>query len=117
MPAQPIDGVKLSQQLRAEIAERAKALTERGKQPGLAVILVGEDPASQVYVRNKIKACGDVGIRSLFDKYDASLSEGEGMRSLRSDPLRWDIVGALLVLHFFSCGVCEWRKTQPETVL
>ncbi len=54
MPAQLIDGIALSQKLRAEISSRAAALTAKGKQPGLAVILVGEDPASQVYVRNKI---------------------------------------------------------------
>ena len=46
--AQPIDGVALSQQLRAEVARAAAALTKRGVRPGLAVILVGEDPASQV---------------------------------------------------------------------
>jgi methylenetetrahydrofolate dehydrogenase (NADP+) / methenyltetrahydrofolate cyclohydrolase len=54
---------------------RARALTEAGNQPGLAVILVGEDPASQVYVRNKVKACADVGFHSILEKYDADLSE------------------------------------------
>ncbi|TFW29142.1 bifunctional methylenetetrahydrofolate dehydrogenase/methenyltetrahydrofolate cyclohydrolase FolD [Massilia arenosa] len=89
MSAQLIDGVKLSQQLRAEIAQRAAALTAAGKQPGLAVILVGEDPASAVYVRNKIKACGDAGIRSIFDKYDADLSEAallDRIAALNADP-------------------------------
>jgi methylenetetrahydrofolate dehydrogenase (NADP+)/methenyltetrahydrofolate cyclohydrolase len=75
MPAQLIDGVLLSQQLRGDIATRAAALTAKGTQPGLAVILVGADPASQVYVRNKIKACADVGFKSVFDKYEADLSE------------------------------------------
>ena len=89
MPAQLIDGVQLSKKLRGEIAERAAALTAKGKQPGLAVILVGEDPASQVYVRNKIKACGDVGIRSVFDRYDAGLSEAallDRIAALNADP-------------------------------
>ncbi|GAB3404329.1 bifunctional methylenetetrahydrofolate dehydrogenase/methenyltetrahydrofolate cyclohydrolase FolD [Massilia agilis] len=89
MPAQLIDGVKLSQQLRAEIAQRAAALTAQGKQPGLAVILVGEDPASQVYVRNKVKACGDVGFHSVFEKYDADLTEAallERIEALNNDP-------------------------------
>ncbi|HEY1042305.1 MAG TPA: bifunctional methylenetetrahydrofolate dehydrogenase/methenyltetrahydrofolate cyclohydrolase FolD [Telluria sp.] len=89
MPAQLIDGVQLSQKLRGEIAERAAALTAKGRQPGLAVILVGEDPASQVYVRNKIKACGDVGIRSVFDRYEADLSEAallERIAALNADP-------------------------------
>jgi methylenetetrahydrofolate dehydrogenase (NADP+) / methenyltetrahydrofolate cyclohydrolase len=75
MPAQLIDGVKLSQQLRADIAQRAAALTAQGKQPGLAVILVGEDPASQVYVRNKVKACGDVGFHSILEKYEPDMTE------------------------------------------
>ena len=67
MSAQLIDGVLLSQQLRAEIAQRAAALTAKGNKPGLAVILVGEDPASHVYVRNKVKACGDVGFHSILE--------------------------------------------------
>jgi methylenetetrahydrofolate dehydrogenase (NADP+) / methenyltetrahydrofolate cyclohydrolase len=75
MPAQSIDGVLLSQQLRADIKERASALTARGTRPGLAVILVGEDSASQVYVRNKVKACADVGFHSILEKYDADLTE------------------------------------------
>ena len=75
MTAQIIDGVALSKQLRADVAERTLQLKSKGVTPGLAVILVGEDPASQVYVRNKIKACEDCGIKSVFEKYDASLSQ------------------------------------------
>ncbi len=75
MCAKLIDGNLLSQQLRGEVAKRAAALTAQGKQPGLAVILVGDSPASQVYVRNKIKACEDNGIHSVFEKYPADLSE------------------------------------------
>jgi methylenetetrahydrofolate dehydrogenase (NADP+)/methenyltetrahydrofolate cyclohydrolase len=89
MPAQLIDGVKLSQQLRAEIAQRAAALTARGRQPGLAVILVGEDPASQVYVRNKVKACNDAGFHSVLEKYDADMTEAAllaRIAALNNDP-------------------------------
>ena len=75
MTAQIIDGVALSKQLRADVAERTLQLKSKGVTPGLAVILVGEDPASQVYVRNKIKACEDCGIKSVFEKYDATLSQ------------------------------------------
>ncbi len=57
MTAQLIDGTALSKQLRADVAQRAAALTVRGHRPGLAVVLVGDNPASEVYVRNKIKAC------------------------------------------------------------
>ncbi|MES2743656.1 MAG: bifunctional methylenetetrahydrofolate dehydrogenase/methenyltetrahydrofolate cyclohydrolase FolD [Pseudomonadota bacterium] len=89
MPAQLIDGILLSQQLRGDIATRAGALSAKGRQPGLAVILVGEDPASQVYVRNKVKACGDVGFHSVLEKYDADLSEAallERIAALNADP-------------------------------
>jgi methylenetetrahydrofolate dehydrogenase (NADP+)/methenyltetrahydrofolate cyclohydrolase len=89
MPAQLISGTALSAQLRNEIAARAAALTAAGKQPGLAVVLVGEDPASHVYVRNKVKACGDVGFHSVLEKYEADLSEAallERIAALNADP-------------------------------
>ena len=89
MTAQLIDGNALSQQVRAEVAQRAAALTAQGLKPGLAVILVGEDPASHVYVRNKVKACADAGLHSVLEKYDASLSEAEllvRIEALNQDP-------------------------------
>jgi len=90
MPAQLINGTLLSQQLRADVAKRASVLTAKGKQPGLAVILVGDDPASHVYVRNKVKACGDVGFHSVFEKYESTLSEADlliRIAALNADPL------------------------------
>ena len=87
--AKNIDGVALSAKLRADIATRTQALTARGVTPGLAVILVGEDPASAVYVRNKVKACADTGIRSVLEKYAATLSEADLLAridSLNTDP-------------------------------
>ncbi len=90
MTAQIIDGTQLSQQIRADVAKRAAALTAQGKQPGLAVILVGEDPASHVYVRNKVKACEDAGLRSVLEKYESNLSEAallEKIDALNKDPL------------------------------
>ena len=77
MTAQLIDGNALSRQLRADVAKRAAELAARGITPGLAVVLVGENPASQVYVRNKVKACEDNGLHSILEKYPASLSEAE----------------------------------------
>ncbi len=77
MTAQLIDGNALSKTLRAQVAERALALRERGVTPGLAVILVGDDPASQVYVRNKVRACHEAGLHSVLEQYPASLSEAE----------------------------------------
>ena len=72
MTARLIDGVALSKALRAEIGRRVAALPVR---PGLAVILVGDDPASAVYVRNKVKACHDAGLHSVQERYDASMTE------------------------------------------
>jgi methylenetetrahydrofolate dehydrogenase (NADP+)/methenyltetrahydrofolate cyclohydrolase len=75
MTAQRIDGNALSQKLRAEVTLRTTALKAKGITPGLAVILVGENPASQVYVRNKVKACEDRGLHSILEKHPASLTE------------------------------------------
>jgi methylenetetrahydrofolate dehydrogenase (NADP+)/methenyltetrahydrofolate cyclohydrolase len=75
MSAQIIDGKALAQKLRADVATRAAALAATGRRPGLAVILVGDDPASAVYVRNKVKACADHGLHSVLERHDASLSE------------------------------------------
>ena len=75
MTAQLIDGNALSRQLRTQVAERAAALKARGVTPGLAVILVGDNPASQVYVRNKVKACADCGMHSVLEKYGADMTE------------------------------------------
>ena len=89
MTAQPIDGNALSRQLRTDVASRAAALKARGVTPGLAVILVGDDPASAVYVRNKVKACAETGIHSVFEKYDATLSEADllsRIEALNQDP-------------------------------
>jgi methylenetetrahydrofolate dehydrogenase (NADP+)/methenyltetrahydrofolate cyclohydrolase len=89
MSAQIINGTLLSQTLRADVARRAAALTAKGRQPGLAVVLVGDNPASQVYVRNKVKACEDNGLHSVMEKYDATLSEAmllERIAALNADP-------------------------------
>ena len=77
MTAQLIDGVALSKKLRADVAVRAAALRARGVVPGLAVVLVGDNPASQVYVRNKVKACEDSGLHSVLERYPATLGEAE----------------------------------------
>ncbi|MFY9326658.1 MAG: bifunctional methylenetetrahydrofolate dehydrogenase/methenyltetrahydrofolate cyclohydrolase FolD [Georgfuchsia sp.] len=71
MTARIIDGNALSAALREELAVRAAALTARGVTPCLAVILVGEDPASAVYVRNKVAGCEKAGLRSIKDVYPA----------------------------------------------
>ena len=69
MTAKIIDGNALSTEVRGQLATRAAALKDKGITPCLAVILVGEDPASAVYVRNKVAACEKAGMRSLRDVY------------------------------------------------
>ena len=75
MNAKIIDGNALARTVRNEVALRVTALKARGIQPGLAVVLVGDDPASAVYVRNKVKDCEEVGIASTLDRLPASTSE------------------------------------------
>ena len=75
MTAQRIDGNALSQKFRADVTLRTSTLKARGITPGLAVIVVGENPASQVYVRNKVKACHDSGLHSILEKHPSSLTE------------------------------------------
>jgi methylenetetrahydrofolate dehydrogenase (NADP+)/methenyltetrahydrofolate cyclohydrolase len=77
MTAQLIDGNALSRQLRADVAARVTALKAKGITPGLAVVLVGDNPASQVYVRNKVKACEDTGMHSVLETWPASMSEAD----------------------------------------
>jgi len=77
MTARLIDGKALAASIRASLAARIARAKEAGQPPGLAVVLVGDDPASAVYVRNKIQACEDVGIRSFADRLPASTSEAE----------------------------------------
>ncbi|HKT19560.1 MAG TPA: bifunctional methylenetetrahydrofolate dehydrogenase/methenyltetrahydrofolate cyclohydrolase [Stellaceae bacterium] len=77
MVAKVIDGVAIAKKVRVGIAARAAALKARGIQPALAVVMVGENPASEIYVRNKVRACGDCGIKSQVIRYAADVSERE----------------------------------------
>ena len=89
MTAQIIDGKALSRRLRTGFRERVERLKAQGVQPGLAVILVGENPASQVYVGNKIKACEECGVHSLHVGLAADASEAEVLATierLNADP-------------------------------
>ena len=88
MSAQLLDGKLMSDELRARIAERVAALKEKGVTPGLAVILVGEDPASQIYVRNKEKGCEQVGMHSVAIRLPAETTQEEledHIRALNAD--------------------------------
>lgn len=89
MTARIIDGMALAAQVRAAAKPAVARLTARGTQPGLAVIIVGDDPASQTYVRNKIKACADTGVRSELHRLPASTPQSElldRVHALNADP-------------------------------
>lgn len=77
MAAQMLDGKAAAAELRGEIAQRVACLRKKGITPGLAVILVGEDPASEVYVRNKSVGCDQVGIHSVTIRLPASTTQAE----------------------------------------
>lgn len=89
MTAQIIDGNALAQELRQSFKARVDALTAKGHRPGLAVILVGENPASQVYVRNKVNACVNVGMHSEKITYEADVDQATvlaKLAELNADP-------------------------------
>ena len=89
MAAQILDGKVMSNEIKAEVARRVAALKERGVTPGLAVILVGEDPASQIYVRNKGIGCEQTGIRSVTIRMPEETTQEELTRQigqLNDDP-------------------------------
>ena len=89
MTARIIDGTALARKLRTGIADRVAALKARGVVPGLAVLLVGEDPASAVYVGRKIKACEAVGIASVTERYPADIDNDtllNRIAALNADP-------------------------------
>jgi methylenetetrahydrofolate dehydrogenase (NADP+) / methenyltetrahydrofolate cyclohydrolase len=77
MPATLIDGKALAQKTRSNVKQRAAALVAKGVTPGLAVLLVGDNPASEVYVRNKVKACQDAGLHSVLERHPATMTEAQ----------------------------------------
>ncbi|MCE9569679.1 MAG: bifunctional methylenetetrahydrofolate dehydrogenase/methenyltetrahydrofolate cyclohydrolase, partial [Rhodocyclales bacterium] len=116
MTAKIIDGNALSTQLRSEFANRAAALREKGVTPCLAVILVGEDPASAVYVRNKVAGCEKAGMRSIKDVYAPDVAQSvvlARIAELNADPAVHGILVQLpLPKHFDSGAVLE--SIAPE---
>jgi methylenetetrahydrofolate dehydrogenase (NADP+)/methenyltetrahydrofolate cyclohydrolase len=96
--AKIIDGVAVAADIRRGLKTRVADLRERGLLPGLAVIMVGADPASQVYVRNKIRACGEVGIKSFRFDFAQDTSPDEVLALIESLNRRSDIHGILVQL-------------------
>ena len=91
MTGRIIDGVALAAKIREEVATRTTALIAAGTKPGLAVVLVGSDPASQVYVKNKVAACQKAGLHSILEAYPESMTQDEllaRVKALNTDP-KW----------------------------
>jgi methylenetetrahydrofolate dehydrogenase (NADP+)/methenyltetrahydrofolate cyclohydrolase len=101
-----IDGKACAESVRQRVAEQAKALQQKGVIPGLAVVLVGEDPASQVYVRMKGKACEQMGFYSITRKLPATISENELLKEIGALNIDPKIHGLLVQLplpdHLFA---------------
>lgn len=93
-----IDGKKIAAELRADIAKQVADLKKKGVQPGLTVILVGDDPASHVYVRNKIKACEEVGIISHEHRMAADSTQQEVRHVIKNLNANPNVHGILLQL-------------------
>src|SRR5215831_3746321 len=96
MSARILDGTKIAQEIRSEVAAEAKAMAAAGVHPGLAVVLVGHNPASEIYVRGKVKACEEVGIYSekLTPPKSANTSE---LLDIIEDLNRRDDIDGILV--------------------
>ena len=113
-----IDGKALSNSVREQLAERAAALKARGVTPCLAVILVGEDPASAVYVRNKVSACEKAGIRSLKDVYPSDIDPSvvlARIAALNADPgVHGILVQLPLPKQFDSAAVLEAIAAEKD---
>jgi len=118
MTARVIDGVKLAATIRENVAQRAAALTAVGIKPGLAVILIGSDSASQVYVRNKVAACEKAGLYSVMEQYDANMTQEallSRIKELNADPSIHGILVQLpLPAHIDAHLVIETIAAQKD---
>lgn len=110
MPAQIIDGKAVAMEMREKIRMQTNRFMEKGIIPGLAVILVGDDPASQIYVNNKAKACQEVGIKSEVFRLPESTLEEELLRLIDSLNRRRNIHGILVQLPLP-------RKIREEVII
>ena len=98
MSARVLDGIALATGIKAEVAEELRRLRDRGIVAGLAVVLIGEDPASAIYVRNKVKACEELGIESTMLRPDPSLTTDDLLRIIVELNARDDVDGILVQL-------------------
>src|SRR3954463_3138797 len=98
MPAKILDGTKIANDIKAEVGAEVCALTEAGARPGLAVVFVGHDPGSEIYVRHKVKACEELGIYSEKFTPDDNVSTEELLKLIDDLNRRDEIDGILLLL-------------------
>jgi methylenetetrahydrofolate dehydrogenase (NADP+)/methenyltetrahydrofolate cyclohydrolase len=118
MTGRLIDGVALAAKIREEVAKRSATLIAAGTKPGLAVVLVGSDPASQVYVKNKVAACQKAGLHSVLEQYPSSMTQAElleRVRILNADPAIHGILIQLpLPKHIDAHLVIETIASQKD---
>lgn len=118
MTGRLIDGVALAAKIREEVAKRSATLIAAGTKPGLAVVLVGSDPASQVYVKNKVAACQKAGLHSVLEQYPSSMTQAElleRVRVLNADPTIHGILVQLpLPKHIDAHLVIETIASQKD---
>lgn len=118
MTAQLIDGVVLANTIREEITSKTESLKARGIQPGLAVVLVGQDPASEVYVRNKVNACNKAGFKSIKHQLEEQTSQEQLLsliEQLNKDPSIHGILVQLpLPVHLDSHAVIEAIAAEKD---
>ena len=118
MTGRLIDGVSLAAKIREEVAKRSATLIAAGTKPGLAVVLVGSDPASQVYVKNKVAACQKAGLHSVLEQYPSSMTQAElleRVRVLNADPTIHGILVQLpLPKHIDAHLVIETIASQKD---
>ena len=118
MAGRIIDGVALAAKFREEVAARTAKLIATGTKPGLAVVLVGSDPASQVYVKNKVAACQKAGLHSVLEQYPPSMTQAElldRVRALNADPAIHGILVQLpLPAHIDSHLVIETIAPEKD---
>src|SRR5580693_4487069 len=98
MPARILDGAKIATDIRSEVAEEVKTMAAAGVRPGLAVVLVGHNPASEIYVRGKVKACEEVGIYSEQHTPPSSSTTAELLALINELNRRDEIDGILVQL-------------------
>jgi methylenetetrahydrofolate dehydrogenase (NADP+)/methenyltetrahydrofolate cyclohydrolase len=98
MPATILDGTRIAQEIRSEVAAEVKTMAAAGVRPGLAVVLVGHNPASEIYVRGKVKACGEVGLYSEQLTPSEAITTAELLAVIESLNQRDDIDGILVQL-------------------